>query len=95
MFHVLFAAALLMGASATEPTPALAPSAPERAIVAPVLAPVAKDDDPIICTYEQVLGTRFPKKICMHKSRREQATRESRDQLERMQRLGPSATSIK
>jgi hypothetical protein len=60
------------------------------AVAAQVAAaqPVQKDDDPIICTRENVgseVGTRMrPKKVCMHKSDRNFIAKQEKDAIRQL-----------
>jgi hypothetical protein len=73
-------------------TSAAAADAP-AAEAAPVKkeAPVAKPDD-MICTYENVVGTNFPRRVCITREERDARTRNSRQVVEGLQRTTPGST---
>ena len=62
-------------------TPAAVPPA------APALA-AAEEKDPVVCKNFAPIGTRFVRRGCMRKSQWEQAARDGREAVERVQRNG-------
>jgi hypothetical protein len=91
--------------SATPVGPAAAPAKPERIVlddktltnaeVHQLLAQGYKPqkgagDTVLYCRKEEVVGTRFEKKVCMTADQIKMATQESRDEVERIQRDNPS-----
>jgi len=92
MISAILATALLMaqaapagdaGASASPP-----PSAPgATAAVAPAKA---QKSDELICHSEEVLGTRFPKKICYTRSELADRSRQDQENLNHMQSMSHS-----
>jgi len=73
LLAVVFAAALLDAAPATQPAPAATDTA-------------AKAKQPeMVCRMEEVLGTRFKKKVCVTKEQEELQRSENRQDLERIQ----------
>jgi hypothetical protein len=84
MFSAVLAAAMLMA----ETTPAAAADAAAPAAVA---APAAAakgpklNKDGMVCHTEEILGTHFPKKICMTPAQAEDNARQAQEGLNHMQ----------
>jgi hypothetical protein len=87
MFSAILAAALLMAQS----TPAAAaaasdPASPPAVAATGATTPVkVKRSDDVICHSEEVLGTRFPKKVCYTRAEQEDRAQQDHDNLNRMQ----------
>ncbi len=68
---------------ATAETPAPAESAPPAAKPA---QPIVGDPNEVICKNEEVIGTRFAKRICMTRAQREARAKAARETLQGQQK---------
>jgi hypothetical protein len=90
MLLALFAAAAVAAGAPATPAPAAAPAAATVTTTTKTTAVASNDAAKVTCTYEQVTGSRFPKKVCRNAEQTAEARAQQQLELRDMQKSGPT-----